>query len=210
MNSDFLHLKPFEKYGLLLATVLTKRKGFQLKKESSSGEFQNNRISPYQTLALFGFLVLSLLFSSCKQDDAQVAFEREALSLPSGFTETDPFGNVLNSDNNDWRISPLYASLIFVEPAFPNPTSGENVTIELSISGVNNLTGFNVYFLNQNATPTFLTSISMNPSNFFQVILINPQEFSPTTLISDTIGLHRVIIYDQRNEIITYGDIKVE
>lgn len=159
----------------------------------------------------FAILLIGILFSNgCKRDDAQVSFEREALSLPSGFTETDQFGNVINEDSNDWRVSPLYAGLIFVEPAFPNPTQGDNITIELSITGVNNLAGFSVYFLNENVTPTFLTSITFNPSNFFQVIRINPQEFSPTTLLSDAIGLHRVLIYDQRNEIITYGDIKVE
>lgn len=162
-----------------------------------------------QSLSLI-LLAVIIFFNGCKRDDAQVSFEREALSLPSGHTETDQFGNVITEDGNDWRVSPLYAGLIFVEPAFPNPTQGDNITIELSITGVNNLVGFTVYFLNETATPTFLTSITFNPSNFFQVISINPQEFSPTTLLSDAIGLHRVLIYDQRNEIITYGDIKVE
>lgn len=146
---------------------------------------------------------------SCTSITGQKEFEREALQLPANYTRTSALGTVELSDTDDWRISPLYEQLVFVNPPFPNPTRGQQLTWEFRITGSPGLQTIQVFAFNALGR-RFLTAFQVSGDSFFEVIQLNPIVFSSTTLLSDAAGLHRVLFYDQLGRIITYGDILVD
>ena len=160
-------------------------------------------------ITLFTF---SFLLAACSTNDSQREFEREAFTLPDGFTRTNDRGQVVNEqvDPDDWRIGPFFQGLAVVDPAFPNPvlTNGR-LTINLQVTGVDAVYGVRVYVLYdfnrpvplyvdpRNPLPPGLISINLNPLDIAR-FPENPQ------------GLYRLIITDSRDNVITYGDIKIE
>lgn len=163
-------------------------------------------------LILFG---LMFTLTSCSStDDAQRDFEREAFRTPSGITQTDGSGNIISTDPDDWRIGPLFAGFVEVQqPAYPNPTTGQLVTIELLITGLGAVNGLDVVTLDDRNffKRLFFDERRPLPVGFTQII-INPVQFAPggSGTISGARGLHRVFIFDGRDNLITYGDIRVE
>lgn len=165
---------------------------------------------------LAGVLSLMLLSGCSTADEAQEKFEQQAMQFPNGITETDAAGNVISQDPDDWRVSPLYESFVEVSPAYPNPTTGENIEIELLITGLGAVPGLEVYFFNRDnllsgGGSNFLYFDERNPLPVgYTSIFLNPTQFSGSSTIAGAVGLHRVLIYDRRGSIISYGDIKVE
>lgn len=160
-------------------------------------------------VALFVFLAVS-----CTQSDEQREFERQAISLPENFTETNENGKIVNEniDPDDWRTAPFYQGVVYVEPPppFPNPLlSNQRLNIQIQITGLDAVSGLNVIVLYDENTPrllyqypnspipTGLTSISLDALNIarFQE---NPA------------GLYRILIEDNDGNIISYGDVKIE
>lgn len=158
--------------------------------------------------------VPAILLSCSSTDDAQRDFENEAFRLPNNFTETDASGNVIREDPDDWRISPMYSGVVEInKPAYPNPTTGQNVRIELLILSLTPVNGLYVrtYIENRFArTLTFDERVPV-PQGFIS-LEFNPALFDPggSGTISGARGLHRVYIFDNRENLITYGDVKVE
>ena len=149
---------------------------------------------------------------SCSSaDEAQREFEDQAFRVPSNFTETNSAGDIINEDPDDWRTSPLYAGFVDVYPAFPNPTTGQPVSIELFITGVGAVNGLEVFRIDDRGRfrSLFFDERSPLPVGFSQII-INPLQFSESGTITGARGLHRVFIFDRRENLISYGDIKVE
>lgn len=157
-------------------------------------------------------LVVCLLVAGCSSNDSQREFENEAFALPDGFTRTNDRGQVVNGevDSDDWRIGPFFQGLALVDPAFPNPVLTNGLlTINLQVTGLDAVSGVRVYVLHDFNRPTFLyqdfrtplppglISINLNPLDIAR-IRENPQ------------GLYRLIITDGRDNVITYGDIKIE
>lgn len=159
--------------------------------------------------------VLLFLFSGCGQDDDQREFEQQALQLPEEITETEGNGKVISEDPDDWRTSPFFQGLVFVNPAFPNPVSiGDQLSLEIDIAAIDAVSGLTVavliddaanaqfrslYTVNQNPLPPGLTSVP-----------INPLELGRFNTPESARGIHRLIIYDNRQNIISYGDVLVE
>ena len=157
-------------------------------------------------------LTLSLLLfaSGCNQSSDQRDFERAAFSAPDGFTRTNERGDVINSDPDDWRIAPFFQGLAEVDPAYPNPvqTTGQ-IFINMLMPGVESVSGLRVFaFYGPNNLPIIfedlrrplppgLTSIHLSPLAVAQ-FPENPQ------------GLYRIIITDFNENVITYGDIRIE
>ncbi|MCC5932927.1 MAG: hypothetical protein LAT75_06990 [Candidatus Cyclonatronum sp.] len=167
---------------------------------------------------LFIWLALALgsvtLLSCSSTDDAQRDFEREAFRTPSGITETDASGNIISSDPDDWRVGPLFAGFVEVQqPAYPNPTTGQIVTIEMLITGLGAVNGLDVLTLDDRNffKRLFFDERRPLPVGFTQII-INPVQFAPggSGTISGARGLHRVFVFDGRENLITYGDIRVD
>lgn len=155
-------------------------------------------------------LLCAVLFISCDDMDDQREFEREAMAEPSGFTHTDSQGEVLEEDPDDWRISPMFGASISVEyPAYPNPTDGENVTITLRFSGTDVVAGLQVFSYYQQRE---FREIYFDDSDIplFKDIVFDPRRLDPSGVLDEARGLHRVFIYDLNDNLITYGDIKVE
>ncbi len=168
--------------------------------------------SIYSVLTL---LCVLMLFASCSNtDDAQRDFENDAYRLPSGFTETDAQGNVINEDPDDWRVSPMFAGFVEIDrPAYPNPTTGPTISLEILITGIGSVNGIDVYTFDENDRLKLLWFDERMPLPVgFSQILIDPVQFAPggSGTISGARGLHRVLVFDRRNNLITYGDIKVE
>ena len=182
----------------------------------------SSKILPVQTSFFVSFVTPGVLFvvllfalSGCGQDDDQREFEQEAFQLPEGITETEGNGDIVSEDPDDWRTSPFFQGLVFVSPAFPNPVSiGDQLSLEIEVSGIDAVSGLTVavliddaanaqfrslYTVNQNPLPPGLTSIP-----------INPIELGRCNSPESARGIHRLIIYDNRQNIISYGDVRVE
>lgn len=165
--------------------------------------------NPLKIILPFGFFLL-IFISGCNQSSDQRDFERAAFSEPEGFTQTDNSGAVISSDPDDWRIAPFFQGLTEVDPAYPNPvqTTGQ-ISIDMIVTGVESVSGLRVFaFYGPNnlqiifedlrrPLPPGLTSIPLSPLDVAQ-FPENPQ------------GLYRIIVTDSNENVITYGDIRVE
>lgn len=153
---------------------------------------------------------------ACGQDDDQRAFEREAFSEPEGFTETTLSGEVRSRDEQDWRIAPMYQGYVEIDspeapPPYPNPTSGDPVQVELWITGIETVNGITVETLDPEGRPIQLyeSTESPLPTGIYDFSFA-PERLTRTGTLEAARGLHRIFIYDRNNNMITYGDIKVE
>ncbi len=166
------------------------------------------------SLRMLLIFMLAFLSFSCGQDDDQREFEQEAFQLPEGITETEGNGDILSEDPDDWRTAPFFGGLVTVDPIYPNPVSiGDQLSLDINVSGIDAVSGLTVAVLiedaanaqfrslytdSQNPLPPGLTSISINPVELGR--FNNPESAR---------GIHRLIIYDNRENIISYGDVEV-
>jgi len=164
----------------------------------------------YEKLILPAALLFIFLIAGCNQSSDQRDFERAAFSLPEGITETSSNGTVINSDPDDWRIAPFFQGLVEIDPAYPNPVlSSEQVSLDVVVTGVESVSGLRVYayYGDNNIRPVFedlrrpippgLTSLPLSPLDIAQ-FRENPQ------------GTYRIILVDANENVITYGDVRVE
>lgn len=108
----------------------------------------------------------------------------------------------------------MYQGLIEVSiPAYPNPVAlNSQLRLEIYIEGIESIPGIEIYVLNQ--TQNSLALVEQYDQSSLQpgpkVLILNPGSFSNTGTSQGAAGLNRLIIFDGRNNVITYGDIKVE
>ncbi|HKI45898.1 MAG TPA: hypothetical protein VKA08_11265 [Balneolales bacterium] len=164
---------------------------------------------------LFSFcIVAGLIIISCSSNAGQNDFERQSLRTPSGYTHTNQKGQVDSSmvDPDDWRIAPMFQGYVYVStPAYPNPVKSDIVTIELQVTGIQAINGMYLYKRNVNGQYQLLSSQPQAPLPTGLVYFsFNSVSLSDNNTYAGAIGLHRVFIYDNNNNLITYGDIKVE
>lgn len=160
-------------------------------------------------------LLVLLIASGCGEDDGQREFEQQAFQLPDAITETEGNGTIISEDPDDWRTSPFFQGLVFVDPAFPNPVSiGDRLSLEIDIAGIDAVSGLTVAVLIDdaaNAQFRSLYTVSQNPLPPGRTsIPINPVELGRFNSPESARGIHRLIIYDNRQNIISYGDVRVE
>ncbi|GEM_PF-535025 len=176
------------------------------------------RVLPGRALftALAGVLVI---LAACGRSQDQIDFEQQAYRTPENYTETTPNGEVIRRDENDWRIGPMFQGFVEVQvPPFPNPTRGEPVQIELLITGVGTVNGLQAvayYDVFDERSRRILYYHNRSPLEFGLLVFnIYPAEFDPgnnyTNARNRNDGLHRLYIYDNRWNLITYGDIKLK
>lgn len=153
-----------------------------------------------------------LTLGGCSRNEDQDEYEREAFRSPSGFTETEFSGKILSEDPDDWRISPMFQGFVEVNiPAHPNPTHGQNIRIELLITGIESVNGLEILSLDdRNQFRQLYFEGSGTLESGFVNVSFDPILFSTTGVYSDAIGLQRVFIYDRNNNMITYGDVMVQ
>lgn len=164
------------------------------------------------------FLVLVCHVAGCSKSQDQIEFEQQAFRTPDNFTETTPNGEVVRRDEEDWRIGPMFQGFVEIQvPPFPNPTHGEPVQIEILITGVGTVQGLQAvgfYDFFDERSRRVLYYHDRSPLDFGLVVFnINPAEFDIRNNYSEARrtndGLHRLFIFDHRNNLITYGDIKL-
>lgn len=160
----------------------------------------------------FLWITILVVAVSCTSHSAQDSFEAQARKSPTGITRTDAAGRILSTDPDDWRIGPMFDGYVDVSvPAYPNPSRGERITIDLIVSGLESVNRLQVYTRTPNGTPLFLYEINDSPlPTGLNQIFLDAASFSQTRSYQDAIGLHRVFVYDQNANLITYGDVQID
>ncbi|MDR9415806.1 MAG: hypothetical protein RI564_05950 [Gracilimonas sp.] len=148
---------------------------------------------------------------SCTRNDAQREFEQEAYSTPSGYTATTNQGEILETDQDDWRTSPLFQGLIDVVPVYPNPvTTDQAIQVEVEVTGVQSVSGLEVLTRFQDGSFRSLYQSFETLQPGLTTFSINPIEFAEFGNPEGARGLNRIYMLDGRGQMITYGDILVE
>ncbi|HLR25848.1 MAG TPA: hypothetical protein VK112_08250 [Fodinibius sp.] len=163
-------------------------------------------------------IFIILLGVSCSKSDDQRRFEEEALRPPQHITETNAAGDTTGTvDKDDWRIGPMFRASISLgtlgesQAPFPNPV-GLNTTIHIYLTqpSLDRVTRLEVYQLT-GATGPHLVQI-------FEEYEVNSGLNDlriPASLIAEGQGstasdLYRLLIYDGAQNLITYGDIRIQ
>lgn len=159
-----------------------------------------------------GSIVLALLWmTGCSRNDAQQEFEQEAYTLPRNYTETTFQGEVVTTDEDDWRTSPLFQGLVSIIPPYPNPTGTDQVIkLGIEVTGVQSVQGFEVLtrFEDGSFRSLYQTPEGLEPG--FTEYQLNPLEFAQFGNVEGARGLNRIYIFDGRQQMISYGDILIE
>lgn len=165
-----------------------------------------NKIYLHSVLLL---LLNLLILSGCNQNSDQREFERQAFSEPSGFTKTDQQGQVIGDpDPDDWRIAPFFQGDIQLI-SYPNPNpvlSNGELRIEILVNFLMRISEINI-FVNRPSSfePIIDTHQASLGNNTFTI---------PANIIADgnpsPQRLYRIIIMDENENVITYGDVEIE
>lgn len=159
------------------------------------------------------FLSVLCFLSACGQgSDDQRKFEEAAFSPAEGITETENNGDIVEGaeDTDDWRIAPFFQGVVNVRPAFPNPVLSNNqFHIELFVTGIDGVSGLRVFVIHDGDTIKPVPPFDPNPlpTGAYPVIL-TPQEIA--RFPNSPQGTYRIIVTDGRENVITYGDVRVE
>ncbi len=160
---------------------------------------------PRRTYLPFFFVILfGLLVSACDSQKQQNDFEEDAGRPPSGFTSTDADGVVGSEDEDDWRTAPIYFGKIRIDPAYPNPSFGQFVTVPVSIQEFDAIQGGLVLRADDGSGSLRLLAEILNSSQPGAYVL----RFSPAIL--GRTGLIRLFVFDRLGELVSYGDISLQ
>lgn len=155
------------------------------------------------------FLIQSVFWLTCTQDDAQQQFEAEAYQPASGYTKTDLQQNVLETDKQDWRVSPFYEGLLQVLPLFPNPINyGGTAYIEITLNGAPIQSYLELGYLNFNQRWVPLQQEIVNSEFELVTFVIDTRNFGSSAELAR--GLHRLLLYDGNQRLITFGDLLIQ
>ena len=153
------------------------------------------RLLPFVFLFVLGCDATSL-------GEAQRLFEFEAVSPPSGITETDADGRVVRDDPNDWRTAPLYATQFFLTfKPYPNPAAAtESVQFAASFSGASG--ALVPYRLSSQGDLVRIQGVTGSTEGTAPLFSFPAGQLG-------AVGLTRVVLLDLQGRIVTYGDIQL-
>lgn len=164
-------------------------------------------------LPLSLLLAAGLFLNSCSKSDDQRRFEDRSQAEPAGITEMTADGHAVEdrADPDDWETAPMYSGLIEVEtPAWPNPVSfNSNLRIDLYLYGVDNLNRIEVYAFEFPGQLYGISSLDLSSSSSLVTINLNADAIA-TSSGAGASGIYRLLLYDGRENLITYGDVLVE
>jgi hypothetical protein len=157
-------------------------------------------------------IMVSMTGCQTDDDDIQKEFEQEAYSSPSQITQTTFNGTIESKDSNDWRVSPYYVGLLTVQPPFPNPANPtQTVQLLVTIQSLDVLSQVRVWTFNP-TRPSALWPV-WNSTSLGAGILeipLNPMNLTPSGSVSELRTTHRIIMTDQLDQVITYGDVQIQ
>ncbi len=164
----------------------------------------------FSPLILLAILLVSAI--SCTRNDAQQEFEQEAYRMPDGITETEYDGKVISEDEDDWRISPMFQGSLRIDaPPHPNPVQTSQVlNIEIYVLSQQAVSEIHVYVRYQDGSPQLVDSQFEISSPGVYSFRIDPLDFGEFRDPESARGDHRILIYNGRDQIISYGDVRVE
>ena len=129
--------------------------------------------------------------------------EDDAGLPPDGFAETTADGLVVSDDEDDWRTAPIFFGKIRIDPAYPNPSFGQFITVPVSIQEFNGVQGGIVLRAEDGDGALRLIDELLNTNQPGAYTL----RFSPAVL--GRAGLVRVFLFDRLGELISYGDVSI-
>jgi hypothetical protein len=152
-------------------------------------------------------LMAALLVPGCDSAEEQNQFALDAGRAASGFTRVRQVDNdyeIVDEDEDDWRIAPVFRGQIDVEPARPNPVGVGLAFIPLRIvsPGVVQRLALRVQNVEQGRTEPVTEIVDASTVGAYELT------FSQAQLPGK--GLHRMFVFDEFGEIVTYGDVMVE
>lgn len=182
-------------------------------------DFDPVRVPLFVPPPLAATLLIPILLSSlllllgCAPNEDQILFEQQSMAPPANFTKTNERGIVQTEDPDDWRIGPMFYRLVTVNPIYPNPTTGDDMRIQVYVERTDGLYGLEVYRYNPTGTPRYIqlyrNSQAPLPPGIINIVIPFHVMF-PEYPNLDVRGLHRILVYDNRENLITYGDVKLE
>ena len=155
------------------------------------------------------YTILYFSIISCASDDSQRKFEQEAYAKAENYTETTLNGNILKVDSDDWRISPFYSGLVNVEPISPNPVQYSNTTyLNVEIKGTPVSTSIELGYLD-NTNSWFPLETQIIEIEFYTITFnVNTRQLGSTA--EQARGLHRLLLFDGNQRLISYGDLLIQ
>jgi hypothetical protein len=168
----------------------------------------SNSCPVYSTTVIIFLTVLFI--AGCNSSSDQREFERSAFSIPEGITETNNQGGVIRRDPDDWRVAPFFQGIIEIEPAYPNPVlSTDQVRINRIVTGVESISGLRVFVFYETGNVRPIEEDPRRPlPPGLDVIILDPQLIAEFP--ENPQGLYRIVITDLNENVITYGDIRVD
>ncbi len=149
--------------------------------------------------------LLCLLFVGCDATsigELQRLFEFDAVTTPSGITQTDARGDVIREDASDWRTAPIYSSQFSLTfKPYPNPASATQ-----SVQFAGTFSGSNGALIPYRLTPQGDLLLVQGVSGSTQGTA--PLFSFPAGQLGGP-GLHRVVLLDRQGRIVTFGDVQV-
>lgn len=142
--------------------------------------------------------------AGCDSQEQQDEFVQDAGATPEGFAQTDDAGRILDDDQNDWRVAPIYGGKVRFDPAYPNPVVGSFVTIPVTILEFNSIQG-GLTLRARDASGSLRTLDDILDTSDPGAYIFR---FSPTLL--NRTGLVRIFIFDRLGELVSYGDLMIE
>lgn len=154
------------------------------------------------TLSLL--LLVAILCGGCDTQEQQDEFVQSAGEAPDGFAQTDRTGLIINDDQDDWRIAPVYGGKVRFDPAYPNPATIDFVTIPVTILEFNAVQG-GLALRGRDSSGNLRTLDDIIDTSDPGAYIFR---FSPALLART--GLVRLFIFDRLGELVSYGDLMIE
>lgn len=162
--------------------------------------------------------IIALECTNCNPNHHQEKFRQLALSPPSGIQAMTASGEHKadsEADSSDWQTAPEFAGLFeVVTPAYPNPVPyNTSFSILINVKGFNAVNQLIVYAIRQpgnlrTAPPVKIIPRTLQPG--LHTIKIHPAKFAQSSGTGSLGNLYRILFVDGRNQIVTYGDIRVK
>jgi hypothetical protein len=159
-----------------------------------------------------------LLCTACSTNNKQQEnFRVKALQAPSQIKSMNANGKHPKGSENDvsdWQAAPDFRGLVeVITPAYPNPVSfNSNFRILLNVKALNAINGLTIYAFQQpadlqNHAPVKIYQKTLEPG--LLTITLSPQLFARNGGSGNIGNIYRIIFFDGRNRVITYGDVEV-
>ncbi len=122
------------------------------------------------------------------------------------------------TDSTDWQTAPKFSGLISFKPPipnyypYPNPVScSGKITISVDVKVINAIDRLNIYAFQQpdeiSGNPLKINYRLHTGSNTITLI---PKKFARCGGVSTYGNTYRIIMLDDRQRVVTYGDVRVE